>query len=111
MYHKNNNNNNNNIYEEACILKARAYCITRQFDNAQSDEILLREQFNALLTERSDLMHQVCILINKINDRLNEAKRNVFARLPVDEYKKPVEARKTAREAKAMLLKLGRQDY
>lgn len=111
MYHKNNNNNNNNIYEEACILKARAYCITRKFDNAQSDDILSREQFNALVSERSDLMHQVCMLINKINDRLNEATSNAFARLSIDEYKKHVEARKTAREAKNMLLKLVRQNH
>lgn len=108
MYHK---NNKNNVYEEACILKARAYCITRKFDNAQSDDILSREQFNALVSERSDLMHQVCMLINKINDRLNEATSNTFARLPIDEYKNYVEARKTAREAKKMLLKLERQDY
>ena len=92
-------------------MKARAYCITRKFDNAQSDDILSREQFNALVSERSDLMHQVCMLINKINDRLNEATSNAFARLSIDEYKKHVEARKTAREAKNMLLKLVRQNH
>ena len=104
-------NNINNIYEEACILKARAYYITRKFSNTQSGDTLPKEQFDALVSERSDLMHQVCMLINRINDRLNEAMSNSFTRLQIDEYRNHVDARKTAREAKAMLLKLGRQDH
>lgn len=88
-------------------MKARAYCITRQFDDAQSDDILSREQFNALLTERSDQMHQVCILINKIYDRLNEAKRNVFARLPVDEYKKTCRSSENCSRSKGYVAQIG----
>ena len=55
------------------------------------------------MEERAELLHRVCLFINEINTKLNLAASNIYARLPPDEYKDHVEARRIARAVKAQL--------
>lgn len=74
----------------------------RRINKARNGDYLPKDQFFELLKERSDVLHQVCLIIDRINDRLNKAASHTFARLPIIEYKLYTEARKTVRDEKKM---------
>ena len=98
------------LAEDAYGLKGSAAAVILKIENARSGEYLTQQDYNALMEERGDLLHRVCLFINEINTKLNRAASNTYERLPPDEYKDHVEARRIARAVKAQLEKLVYKD-
>lgn len=98
------------LTEDAYGLKGISTAITLKIANARNGEHLQQQNLKALMEERAELLHRVCLFINEINTKLNLAASNIYARLPPDEYKDHVEARRIARAVKAQLEKLVHKD-
>ena len=91
------------LTEDAYGLKGSAAAISLKIANARNGEYFQQQDLKALMEERAELLHRVCLFINEINTKLNLAASNIYARLPPDEYKDHVEARRIARAVKAQL--------